>query len=79
MVNNIVSLDEDTVITQDMMDKIENVDKPIQKKVLNKNHVDNGKRNGYVSQLFSDEYQTDVIRSEYNKFGEIAFVDDNDY
>ena len=74
VINNIVNVDEDEIITDKMLDRMENVDKPIVKNV-NKAYVEDGRKVGYVGQLYADEHQNDVIRDDYNKFGEIAFVD----
>lgn len=74
VINNIVNVDEDEIITDKMLDRMENVDKPIVKNV-NKAYVEDGRKVGYVGRLYADEHQNDVIREDYNKFGEIAFVD----
>ncbi len=74
VINNIVNVDEDEIITDKMLDRMENVDKPIVKNV-NKAYVEDGRKVGYVGRLYADEHQNDVIRDDYNKFGEIAFVD----
>ena len=74
VINNIVNVDEDEIITDKMLNRMENVDKPIVKNV-NQAYVENGRKVGYVGQLYADEHQNDVIRDDYNKFGEIAFVD----
>ena len=74
VINNIVNVDEDEIITDKMLDRMENVDRPIVKNV-NQAYVENGRKVGYVGQLYADEHQNDVIRDDYNKFGEIAFVD----
>lgn len=74
VINNIVNVDEDEIITDKMLNRMENVDKPIVKNV-NKAYVEDGRKVGYVGQLYADEHQNDVIRDDYNKFGEIAFVD----
>lgn len=74
VINNIVNVDEDEIITDKMLDRMENVDRPIVKNV-NKAYVENGRKVGYVGRLYADEHPNDVIRDDYNKFGEIAFVD----
>lgn len=74
VINNIVNVDEDEIITDKMLDRMENVDRPIVKNVNNA-YVENGRKVGYVGRLYADEHQNDVIRDDYNKFGEIAFVD----
>ena len=74
VINNIVNVDEDEIITDKMLDRMENVDRPIVKNV-NKAYVEDGRKVGYVGRLYADEHQNDVIRDDYNKFGEIAFVD----
>ena len=74
VINNIVNVDEDEIITDKMLDRMENVDKPIVKNV-NRAYVEDGRKVGYVGRLYADEHQNDVIRDDYNKFGEIAFVD----
>ncbi len=74
VINNIVNVDEDEIITDKMLDRMENVDRPIVKNV-NKAYVEDGRKVGYVGQLYANEHQNDVIRDDYNKFGEIAFVD----
>ena len=74
VINNIVNVDEDEIITDKMLDRMENVDRPIVKNV-NKAYVEDGRKVGYVSRLYANEHPSDVIRDDYNKFGEIAFVD----
>ena len=74
VINNIVNVDEDEIITDKMLDRMENVDRPIVKNV-NRAYVEDGRKVGYVGRLYADEHQNDVIRDDYNKFGEIAFVD----
>ena len=74
VINNIVNVDEDEIITDKMLDRMENVDKPIVKNV-NKAYVEDGRKVGYVSRLYANEHPSDIIRDDYNKFGEIAFVD----
>ena len=74
VINNIVNVDEDEIITDKMLDRMENVDKPIVKNV-NKAYVEDSRKVGYVSRLYANEHPSDVIRDDYNKFGEIAFVD----
>lgn len=74
VINNIVNVDEDEIITDKMLNRMENVDKPIVKNV-NKAYVEDGRKVGYIGRLYADEHQNDVIRDDYNKFGEIAFVD----